>query len=135
MSLYDAVKDLGTAVRKLDNAELLKRVADVQMEGAELGEENARLREENLALKSRLKIRDQLTFEDHVYWQVDGEKRHGPFCPACWDGDSTTLARMEDRPDDHWWRCTVCPKTTKKPGEDPNWAKARSRPKYEPFAR
>jgi hypothetical protein len=87
------------------------------MEGAKLAQENAELREERNAFRDQLRVRDAMVFEHNVFWQGDGDSRVGPFCPKCWDGE-TRAARMEDRSNDHGWRCRVCDTATQKPGRD-----------------
>ena len=57
MSWYEAVKDAVTAANKLQDADLIQRLATVQVECAALAEENARLREERNELRATLTAR------------------------------------------------------------------------------
>ena len=118
MGWYEALKDVVTAAERLKDADLKQRAAAVQVECAALAEENARLREERNELREQLRLRAVMEYDENVYWMRDGDKRVGPYCPKCWDGDSKT-ARMEERSDDHYRRCRVCPTIVAKPGRDP----------------
>ena len=120
MGWYEALKDAVKAAEHLKDAELTQKLGTVQMECAALAEENSRIREERNGLREQLRLQGVMEFETNVYWMREGETRSGPFCPKCWDGDRKT-ARMEDRPDDHYWRCPVCGTTTAKPGPNPEF--------------
>jgi FtsZ-binding cell division protein ZapB len=116
MGWYEAIKDAISVADRLRDAELKQKLADIQMECAKLAEENARLRQERNELKKQIEAREHLEFRQNVYWRKTGEgKDEGPFCPSCADG-GRKIVRMEDRPDDRYWRCTVCQHCTEKPG-------------------
>ena len=118
MSWYQAVKDAVTAANKLQDADLIQRLATVQVECAALAEENARLREERNELRATLTARAEMVFDQNVYWWGRDKNREGPYCPKCWDGDGKT-ARLAARPDDHYWRCSVCELIVERPGAGP----------------
>ena len=69
---------------------------------ADLTEKNAELREEAAALKRQLAQRDELTFEENIYWKhkQDGT-REGPFCPAC--AESLLECSARDRRWGRFW--------------------------------
>jgi len=119
MGWYEAVKDALAVADRLRDAELKHRLADVQMECAKLAEENARLRQELIELREHAQTRQEMQYQDNVYWRQSGQgTREGPFCPKCLDGEGKA-ARMSDRADDHCWRCPVCRYAIMKPGRDP----------------
>lgn len=121
MGWYEAFKDLLAVADRLRDAELKQRLADVQMEGARLAEENARLRQELIELREQLRTRQEMQYQDNVYWRQSGQgSREGPFCPKCLDGDGKP-ARMSDRADDDFWRCPVCSYIIMKPGRSHRW--------------
>ena len=129
MGWYEAIKDALRAADQLKDAELTAKMATVQMECAALAEDNARLREECNELKNLLDTREVMKFDLNVYWIGEGDDRVGPFCPTCWHGDERT-ARMQDRPDDHYWRCQVCGGIN---AQHPMRARARGRPRERPL--
>jgi hypothetical protein len=115
MGWCEAIKDAIGVADQLCNSDLRQKLADVQMEGAKLAEENARLRQELIDLREQLQTRQEMQFHDNVYWRGRADAEEGPFCPKCLDGDCKA-ARMEDRPDDLFWRCPVCRTNIQKPG-------------------
>lgn len=116
MGLYEAIKDALTVADHFKNADLIRRLVDVQMEGAKLAEENARLRQELADLREQAKIRQEMRYQSNVYWRQLGEgKSEGPFCPKCLDGNGKA-ARMSDFADFHAWICPVCNCSIQKPG-------------------
>ena len=121
MGWYEAIKDAITVADRLKNAELRQKLADVQVECAKLAEENARLRQELIEARGQVKARQDMEYRDNVYWrQLMDSKFEGPYCPKCLDGEHKP-ARMADRPDDRFWRCSVCNCAIEKPGRDPRF--------------
>lgn len=114
MGWYEAIKDALSVADRLRDAELKHKLADVQVECAKLAEENARLRQELIDLRQRVQTRQEMHHQHDVYWRQSGEKREGPFCPKCLDGEGKA-ARMSDRSDDDYWRCPVCAYLIEKP--------------------
>jgi hypothetical protein len=114
MGWYEAIKDALGAADRLRDADLKSKLADVQIECAKLAEENARLRSELLEFKEQARIRQDMAYEDNVYWQSGSASPSGPFCPKCLDG-SGKIARMTIDSDDHCWRCHVCGHSVIKP--------------------
>lgn len=116
MGWYEAIKDALTVADNFKNADLIRRLVDVQMEGAKLAEENGRLRQELADLREQARTRQQMQYENNVYWRQTTEgKREGPFCPKCLDGNNKP-SRMSDFSDFHAWICPVCNCSIPKPG-------------------
>lgn len=116
MGWYEAIKDAIIVADRLRDIELKQRLADVQVECAKLAEENAKLRQELLDLREQAKTRQEMYYQNNVYWRqtADG-KPDGPFCPKCLDGNHKA-ARMSDYSDWHAWTCPVCECSIQKPG-------------------
>jgi ribosomal protein L37AE/L43A len=132
MGWYEAIKDLVTVADRLRDADLKHRLADVQLEYAKLAEENVRLRQELLDLREHAQTRQEMHYQDNVYWRRSGQdKVEGPFCPKCLDGQDKP-ARMSERSGDSFWRCPVCNTAIRKPGAEPV---RLSEPSYDPFPR
>lgn len=135
MGWYEALKDALTAADRLRDAELKQKLADVQVECAKLAEENARLRQELIDLRQHVRTRQEMQYQDDVYWRQSGQgKREGPFCPKCLDGEGKA-ARMSDRSDDEYWRCPVCGYVIEKSGRGPRGRSAgRAETDFDPFS-
>jgi hypothetical protein len=111
------MKDAISVADRLRDAELKQKLATVQMECANLAEENARLRHDLLALREQTQVRQDMAYQDNVYWRrLAGKQPDGPFCPKCLDG-SDKVARMTVEHEDHCWRCHVCGNAVIKPGQ------------------
>ena len=120
MRRYEAVKDAIIAVDRLRDAEVRQKLADVQVECAKLAAEgNGSLRQELLTLRETERLRDDMKLRDNVYWheQPDVEP-DGPFCPACFDGQSRT-ARMIASNSGATWICATCRRQIADPRVDP----------------
>lgn len=116
MGWYEALKDAVTVADRLKDSELEHRLAAVRVECAKLAEENAKLRQDLLELRTQVKTRQEMRFQNNVYWRQDADNQlEGPYCPKCLDG-SNRSARMTEPPNWHNWVCPVCQCAIAKPG-------------------
>jgi len=145
MGMIDNVKEVVDLARMVNDTRLIKATAELQHECAgyleqmaKMTRENVALREENATLKQQLSHREEMVFEENVYWRKSGTIREGPFCPSCFD-DKGKAVRMQEhrfRYRNDYYQCAVCkcgaedPHGT--PTEDPNehlqessWIRAR----------
>jgi len=81
----------------------------------DIQKENQRLKSENQKLQDQLTIRDNLVWEQPVYWLEKDRKREGPYCQVCWDGKKE-LARLHET--NHAFLCRACEKSFEKPNSD-----------------
>ena len=70
MGWYEAIKDAIIVADRLRDIELKQRLADVQVECAKLAEENAKLRQELLDLREQAKTRQEMYYQNNVYWRL-----------------------------------------------------------------
>src|SRR5947209_6981428 len=108
MGWYEAVKDAFAVADKLKNVELKQTLAAVQMECANLAEENTRIREERNVLKEKLRLREEMDFDQKTggyYRTGPSGERMGPFCPKCFGGSSKAVPMAKEGED---FRCAVC---------------------------
>ncbi len=86
MGLYEAVKDTANLLRKIDDHELHRSVANLQLEAAEATNREATLTQRVAELENLLDVRASLEFRDNMYWmpQKEGSEK-GPYCQPCWD--------------------------------------------------
>jgi regulator of replication initiation timing len=112
MSWYDAIKDVAAVVDRINDADLLKAMANLKIEGAELAEQNAKLRDENRDLKEKLSVKEEFVFEKNLYWKKspDGNISEGPFCPSCFSGKDKAVRMIAERGEyiTDFYDCPVC---------------------------
>lgn len=82
MSIISNAKEIADLIQKLGNAELYRKILDVQGEIINLTGENHTLKEENQELKRSLKLSKEMTFKKPFYY-IEGDPN--PFCPKCWE--------------------------------------------------
>lgn len=80
-----------------------------------LSEDTRDIQRENQRLQDQLTIRDNLVWEQPVYWLEKDGKREGPYCQVCWD-DKKNLARLHNH--NHVFLCKVCNQVFEKPNSD-----------------
>lgn len=119
MGWYEALRDAVSVADQLGDTEMRKKLVAVEMECVKLAEDNAFLRQQLLDLREKEQLRENMEFRDNVYWQrLEDGKYEGPYCPKCRDGAQKNT-RMQERSDDHYWRCKVCSCSVEKPGPNP----------------
>ena len=105
MSIVENIKSVASTIQQIDNIELYQKILEVQKEAIDLLNENRELKEERAELLNKIKIKDQLLFDDNLYWLVeDNGKRNGPFCSRCWDVDQK-LVRMKNDSNEFYFSC------------------------------
>jgi hypothetical protein len=109
----EAIKNAIGLARKANQAELERVLLDLRDDIATLRDANIELRNENRELREKLQTREELLWENDVYWKTDGSKKVGPFCPKCFAG-SSVVSRMTDQLGDSFFRCPVCTYSSRK---------------------
>lgn len=108
MGWYDAVKDALVVADQLKNVEMKQKLAAVQIECANLAEENARLRQERNELQEKLRLREEMVWDEKMksYFRTGPSgDREGPFCPKCYGGSDKVIRMAKEHQD---FRCPVC---------------------------
>lgn len=100
-------KDIVDLIQKGQTLEAQKKIMELSEANLSLREENQRLTSENQKLQEQLTIRDNLVWEQPVYWLEKDGKQEGPYCQVCWD-DKKKLTRLHN--DNHAFLCRVCEK-------------------------
>ena len=98
--VIDGIKTVRDIAKRLENAELLSRVADLVSAGADLKLETAELKaqiiglmDENAALKRKADIRANMTVRDRVCYPITPIPGYGngPFCPLCLEKEGVLI--------------------------------------------
>jgi urease gamma subunit len=109
------------AAKKINNAELISLIADLNLETAkaksslaELMNQLTEFKEENTKLKGTIrelqeasKKENQLIRKDSLYYEQDDE---GPFCPCCYkkDKSKSLLQKSSQRAGTYYYKCNIC---------------------------
>ena len=108
MSVIDSAKDIYDLLKKGATLELQEKLMRLREDALALQEENITLKENLQKAESELSKRQQLSFENDVYWTKDAEgAKTGLFCPICHDA-SGKLIRLHstiDRMAQTDWIC------------------------------
>jgi hypothetical protein len=102
MSIVSDAKELVDLIRKLDDAELLRKIVKLEEEVNELTYENRELHE-------KLRLQGEIHWDGRIYWLIKKEgSREGPYCQLCHDQDQR-LTRLQSTVDK--WYCLACKNT------------------------
>ena len=85
MSIFDALKLSADLYKESGKIEQYKQILDAQAQLLEMQKRIADLESENKELKEKLRIKDDLIYENNAYWINKEGKKDGPFCSRCWD--------------------------------------------------
>ncbi len=125
-NVITGVKQLREIARKLENAELLATIADLQLDAVGLKSDMLTLRDENLALRQQNEelrrqadVRSKIESRDGIYYATETIKGYGdgPFCHRCMDqygdlmgliaGAGMAAGRFRDSKG-NMWSCHRC---------------------------
>lgn len=102
MDIVQCAKDVWNCAKKLEQHELLEKIANLKDMCYEL-------RDENRELKERLAQKEShnFVFEHNLYWDQKADAtREGPYCTSCWDRDGKAI-RMHNH-GNGVFGCPVC---------------------------
>lgn len=111
MEILENAKDIYNLIKKLDQQDLLEKMADLRDQILELREENQKLKEKILELETENKY---VVLENGSYFKIrENEKKEGPFCSVCWEKDRKLISlkshyTLGSSPDNIPLRCPVC---------------------------
>lgn len=113
MDILENAKDIYNLIKKLNQQDLLEKMADLRDQILELREENQKLKEKLLE-----KNKNNLIFENGAYFEIkeDGRKE-GPFCSVCWEKDKKMIRLKQGfagwydsiHEEDHTYPIEKCP--------------------------
>lgn len=111
MAIFDELKSIGKVLQEAGKIELYQQILEIQEKLLEMQKKISELEEKNKELKERLKIKEDLYYENNAYWfrKEDG-KKDGPFCTVCYD-DERKLIRL--RVGHYTFGWAICPKCNK----------------------
>ena len=93
---------------KLHIANVISELADAKMEIANIQKDLLEKDQQIQSLKERLVFKGEMIFEAPFYWHMYGDKKEGPYCPACYDKHSDAIRLYQYS--DNWWECKICGK-------------------------
>jgi hypothetical protein len=107
MSMIEEVKEIADLIKKVGDADLYRRIVNLEAEVIELTRNNRHLGQKVEELQDSLKISKKLTFKDPYYW-VEGDPT--PYCPACWDSKklATHIVKITHPMLHHRKECPCC---------------------------
>ena len=87
MDIVENAKSIYELIKKLNQQDLLEKMADLRDQILSLREENQQLKEKLLEKENK-----NIIFEKGAYFEAkeDGTK-DGPFCSVCWDKDKQKI--------------------------------------------
>ena len=104
MSIIDNVKDVARLAQEVGKIELYQKAVDLMAQVVALSQENFQLTQEVAELKAQLKLKNEMSYHDNVYW-----KDKEAFCPRCFDTKKLAVHVHEGYiGDTTYWRCPEC---------------------------
>jgi hypothetical protein len=93
MSIFDVLKLAANYYKDSGKMELYNQTLEVQAQLLDMQNKITNLETDNKDLKEKLKIKEDLIYENNAYWINKEGKKKGPFCSRCWDKNKD-LIRM-----------------------------------------
>jgi predicted nucleic acid-binding Zn-ribbon protein len=109
MALYDELRAIADILQDIGKIEEQKRLLHIQKELLDIQKKLLDLDGENRDLKEKLKIKNDVFFENNAYWLKKADASiEGPFCSACWDKNKHFIHLQRVRTGVDIWICPVC---------------------------
>jgi hypothetical protein len=105
MSLVGEFKEVAALVKKIGDADLYRKIVDLQGEVVDLAQKNMDLSQEVAKLKEQLALKGAMHFRNQFYWQ-EGDSE--PFCPRCFEADHRAIHLLRPRAGSIPWKCPNC---------------------------
>jgi len=107
MSIFDVLKSAAKVLKDANKIEQYEQILDVQEQLLDMQKKISDLEVEIKELKEKLRIKENLIYENNAYWINKEGKKDGPFCSRCWDKDKV-LIRMHTCSNPAARICPVC---------------------------
>jgi regulator of replication initiation timing len=102
-----ALSTVKLLIREANTLETKERARELQEQLLELWEEHAALKQEAEGLRTALKTKGELQYDDNAYWlSASRTAKDGPFCPRCWEVDQRMLRMIDYH--NGFFQCPQC---------------------------
>lgn len=91
MAIFDQLKSVAGVLQEAGKIPQYQQILKVQEKLLEMMNHIFALENENRGLKQQIKIKEELVFEDNVYWMNSGDKKKGPFCKVCYEKENKMI--------------------------------------------
>lgn len=91
---------------KLKLADLISTLADAKIEMADIQADLIRNQEKISELENKLKLKEDVTWDEPYYWLGAAKEKNGPYCQKCFDGEQK-LIRLQGN-GSGYWDCKQC---------------------------
>ncbi len=106
MAVFDELKSIAQVLQEANKIEQYRQILEVQNQLLVMQKRLMDLEKENSELREKLRIQDEIVFENNVYWlKTKRGSKEGPFCSRCWDGKEKLIHMHKDG--DSWF-CPAC---------------------------
>jgi len=107
MSIFDALKSIAKVLQEAGKIEQYQQILDAMAKLLEMQNRITELESENKECEEKLKIKENLIYENNAYWINKEGKKEGPFCSRCWDKNKD-LIRLQPTANPSSSRCPEC---------------------------
>jgi endogenous inhibitor of DNA gyrase (YacG/DUF329 family) len=107
MSIFDTFKSIIKVLQDAGKIELVQQILEIQQELLDMQKKISDLESKNKECEEKLRIKENLIYENNAYWINKENKKDGPFCSRCWDKDMR-LIRLHTCPNPTARICPAC---------------------------
>lgn len=105
--IFDRLKSIWKVLQEAGKIGQYQQILDTQQQLFETQNKIVKLEAENTELKTKLKIKEGLRYENNAYWLIEENKKDGPFCSRCWDVEKNTV-RLKSSANPAFRSCPEC---------------------------
>lgn len=108
MAIFDELKSIGKVLQEAGKIEQYQQILNLQQQLLDIQKKINDLKVENKELKDKLKLQNNLTYENNAYWIKKEDKKEGPFCSRCWDVKKNTVRMKQSTGNLAFHFCPEC---------------------------
>lgn len=102
-TIYEAIKDVASIVRKSDNIDLYKKLLDISSDALDLQNKVYELTEENHNLRNKLnEKKNVIRHTDGLYITFANDNPDIKYCSICWGNDNKLIQLSNEG------QCRIC---------------------------
>jgi hypothetical protein len=106
MEIIEGLKELFNLTNKLNNIEIQKKLAEINIQALEMQNEIVQLKSENNKLKEKQNISDKIVRHKDAYITLKDDEQQLIYCSNCYDSENKLVQGQVD--EDGHYSCPAC---------------------------
>ena len=108
MAIFDELKSIGKVLQEAGKIEQYQQILDTLQKLLEMQKKIDELEADKRELREKLNIKENLKYENSMYWIYHTDRKDGPFCSRCWDVNKNLVRVKQSVSNPAFHTCPEC---------------------------